>query len=427
MDADMAVNPDDNRFDEGISCIKAGKIDRAIEIFSDLVEKDERNHRAWNAYGVALSQTNQKDRAIHCFEHAILLDPGNKVYERNLSRIKTPPAKRTLSKMKELTPNKRGRLGVVAGIGIVILIVLICLTYLSLSGMIPYPLPKEGVISSTEAPIEPSPSLPTPRDNISIAPEPEQKSVIPELKPQPPLKPETRIHFIDVSQGDAALIQSDGKNLLIDAGPVNSGQRLVEYLKKQNVTTLDMVIASHPYDDHIGGMIDVLDAFDVKKYADNGVVHSSDLYKKVIAAVISDQAVRMIVTAGMKIPFTNNTIIDVIGPYRLTGHPDEDSLVLKVSIGNISLILPGDSSEVRNKATILKLPDHGSDDAIGPLMNVRPQVSIISLGSGNPFGYPRSATLETIQEIGSQVYRTDVNGSIVFKTDGENWTAQTVR
>jgi len=84
----MAVDPDESRFDEGISLIKAGKIEEAIDIFSELVEKDDRNHKAWNAYGVALSQTIHKESAIHCFENALQLDPDNKIYQRNLNRTK---------------------------------------------------------------------------------------------------------------------------------------------------------------------------------------------------------------------------------------------------------------------------------------------------------------------------------------------------
>jgi beta-lactamase superfamily II metal-dependent hydrolase len=253
----------------------------------------------------------------------------------------------------------------------------------------------------------------------------------PEMTPVPtptiPPKPETVFYFFDVSQGDAALVQSEGKNMLIDAGPVSSGPRLVEYLNQLNVTTLDYVVASHPYDDHIGGMVDVLKAFDVRTYVDNGMPYSSDLYEKVINAVISDQAVRMIVTAGMTIPFTNTTAVDVIGPYRLTGHQDADSLVLRVSMKNVSVVFPGDSSEVRGPATILKLPDHGSDAGIGPIMNTRPKAVIISLASGNPFGYPRSATLAEIKKQGARVFRTDINGTIRIRTDGEDWSATTAR
>jgi beta-lactamase superfamily II metal-dependent hydrolase len=174
-------------------------------------------------------------------------------------------------------------------------------------------------------------------------------------------------------------------------------------------------------------MVDVLKAFEVRTYVDNGMTHTSDLYKDVINAVISDQAVRMIVTAGMNIPFTNTTKVDIIGPHRLTGHQDTDSLVLRVTMNNVSVVFPGDSSEVRGPATILKLPDHGSDAGIGPIMNTRPEAVVISLASGNPFGYPRSATLTEIMKQGAQVFRTDVNGTIVIRTNGENWTAKTVR
>jgi len=423
MDADMAADPDERRFDEGISLIKAGKIEEAIEIFSELVEKDATNHKAWNAYGVALSQTIHTESAIHCFENALQLDPGNKIYERNLKRVKSPPPKKVPRKMAELTPHKKSRKWIG---GLCILFIFIGLCALLFSGVVPgfsvsdknlglfpQPTPTPEIIISTPTPVS---TATTPPPTPSPTP-----------VPTPPPKPETLFHFIDVGQGDAALIQSQGKNMLIDAGPKSAGQRLVEYLKRHNVTTLDYVVASHPYEDHIGGMLDVIRAFTVKNYVDNGLSDSSDLYTDVINAVISDQAVRMIVTAGMSIPFTNTTTVEVIGPHRLTGHQDTDSLVLRVTMHNVSVIFPGDATDIRGPATILKLPGHGSDSAIGSIMNTRPQAVIISLGSGNPYGYPRSATLDAIKRQGSRIYRTDVNGTIVIRTDGKHWTAQTAR
>jgi tetratricopeptide (TPR) repeat protein len=300
MDADMAADPDERRFDEGISLIKAGKIEEAIEIFSELVEKDATNHKAWNAYGVALSQTIHTESAIHCFENALQLDPGNKIYERNLKRVKSPPPKKVPRKMAELTPHKKSRKWIG---GLCILFIFIGLCALLFSGVVPgfsvsdknlglfpQPTPTPEIIISTPTPVS---TATTPPPTPSPTP-----------VPTPPPKPETLFHFIDVGQGDAALIQSQGKNMLIDAGPKSAGQRLVEYLKRHNVTTLDYVVASHPYEDHIGGMLDVIRAFTVKNYVDNGLSDSSDLYTDVINAVISDQAVRMIVTAGMSIPFT---------------------------------------------------------------------------------------------------------------------------
>jgi len=426
----MDVDPDESLFDEGISLIKAGKIEESIDIFSELVERDKRNHKAWNAYGVALSQTTHKESAIHCFENALAVDPGNKIYLRNLSRVKTPPARKIPPKMRDLVKNKRGRGNfVTAAIFILVLFIIGSLALLLVSGMVPgFSLFKEGPDTFAEELGANIPVTPALIQNSSTAPpEPEEQIIPAIITPLPPAKAEVLFHFIDVSQGDAALIQSEGKNLLIDAGPSSSGQRLVDYLKRQNITSLDLVVASHSYEDHIGGMIDILDAFDVKTYVDNGVEDSSDVYQKVIASVISDQAVRKIVTAGMNIPFTTNTKIDVVGPYRLTGHPDTDSLVLRVSVHNVTVLFPGDSSEVKGKTTILKIPDHGSDNAVSPIMDTRPEAVIISLASGNPYGYPRSATLGAIEKQGSQIFRTDLNGTIVISTDGENWTAKTSR
>lgn len=417
----MAAESDEELFDKGISLLKNGKIEEAIDIFSELVEKDEQNHKAWNAFGIALSHTDHKDSAIHCFENALSIEPDNTIYKRNLGRAKSPPVKKKMPKMMELTEQKNpGKVFRALLISLVCLIGIGLLAYACLSGFIP------GITIPTDnSPV----TLVTPEItpvSINITPT-MTSSPTPVPTPIPTPKPEVLFHFIDVSQGDATLIQSEGKNILVDAGPVTSGQRLVKYLKNLNITSLDMVIASHPYDDHIGGMTDVLEAFQVKTYIDNGEPYDSDVYEKVIKMVTSDQAVRSIVKAGMNIPFTSMARIDIVSPYTLTGHPDEDSLVLKVGVRNVSVLLTGDASDVKTPVTILKAPDHGSDDAIPSIQNTRPEAVIISVSSGNPYDYPRSGTLAAIEKQGSRLFRTDINGTVVIATDGLNWTAKTTR
>lgn len=422
------MDPDEELFNKGISFLKNEKTEEAIDIFSELVEKDDKNHKAWNAFGVALSQTAHKDSAIHCFENALSLDPENTVYKRNLIRAKSPPTIRKNPKMMELTEQKRpGRIIRALLISLTCLVTVGLLAFALLSGFVPGFSVQDGMIQGISGVPNPPVIEVTPLVTETPIPQVTIPSPIATPIPVPTQKPEVLFHFIDVSQGDATLIQSDGKNVLIDAGPSTSGPRLVDYLKKQNISTLDMVIASHPFDDHIGGMIDVLQTFEVKTYIDNGEPYNSDLYRKVIELVISDQAVRSIVKAGMKIPFTSMAGIDIISPYTLTGHPDEDSLVLKITVQNVTVLMPGDASDVKTPATILKVPDHGSDDAIASISNVRPEAVVISVGSGNPYDYPRSGTMNAIDKQGSQIFRTDVNGTIVIAVDGNNWTAKSSR
>ncbi|NLV27608.1 MAG: MBL fold metallo-hydrolase [Methanomicrobiales archaeon] len=428
----MTDDPDEERFDQGISFLKNGKIEEAIEIFSELVEKDDQNHKAWNAFGVALSHTDNLESAIHCFEKAHAIDPDNDIYRRNMIRSKSPPVKKKSPIITELKEQKKpGQLVRVILASLICLITIGLLVFASLSGMIPgislddvHGNPDLNLNGQGESGGMITPDVSTTPEH-SIATETPTSVPTPLSTPTP--KPEVLFHFIDVSQGDAALIQSEEKNVLIDAGPVIAGERLVEYLKKQNVSTLDMVIASHPYDDHIGGMSEVFKAFKVNTYVDNGEPYSSDLHKEVIGLVTSDQAVRTIVKAGMKLPFTSMVQMDIVSPYTLTGHPDEDSLVILVSVQNLTVLFAGDASDVKTPAKILKVPDHGSNNAVSSIANVRPQVAIISVASGNSYNYPRPGTIEAIEKQGSKLFRTDVNGTIVISTDGTNWTAKSTR
>ncbi|MDD1729812.1 MAG: MBL fold metallo-hydrolase [Methanospirillum sp.] len=428
----MDTDPEEARFNEGLSLIKSGNIEEAIEIFSELIEKDERNHRVWNAYGVALSQTDRKESAIHCFGNALALDPGNPAYLRNLNRISNPSEKKPRQKPAELTKNTKYSRNkpLLILIGTCVIILILSVIFMFSSGY--WTSPSYGLTQTSVSPVETSYPSPNISNNSTIT---ENSTPVVTLTPVPqPTEtrhenqtPQVIFHFIDVGQGDAALIQSGGKNMLVDAGSAESGRRLVSYLKNLGIKSLDIVLISHPFDDHIGGMTDILNAFPVVTYIDNGETYSSDIYQKVINLVTSGQTSRTIATAGMSIPFDNETSIAVIGPHTLSGHQDEDSLVMKATVGNVSVLFPGDASDVKGHATIMKIPNHGSDTAISSIMNVHPDAAILSLGSGNRYDYPRSVTMSALNASGSRLFRTDMNGTVVITTDGNTWNATTTR
>lgn len=418
----MEDEPEKDLFAEGISLIKSGDVDKAADIFSEMVERDDKNHKAWNAYGVALSQTTHIDSAIHCFENALAHDPQNPVYRRNLLRISSHKKRLKPNYHKDELTLQPGRPRLVPLLIVLLISIVLATigTMYAMPGLLPFTLPFSQS-GEDELPVGPAELNFSNASIITVTPTP--TPVITPVPTPPPPPPPVLFHFIDVSQGDAALVQSGGKNMLIDAGPFHAGSRLVEYLKAQNVTRLDLVIASHPFDDHIGGMQTVFSAFPVNVYIDNGQPYQSQTYDKVTEMLRSTTTNRTFVTAGMKIPFDERTMVDVIRPYTFTGHPDEDSLILKVTVGDVSVIFPGDAQEVKTTGTILKAPDHGSDRAVNAIRNVRPEAVVISVASGNRFEYPRSATLLMAKEVSAEVYRTDINGTIVISTDGRTWEA----
>lgn len=235
-----------------------------------------------------------------------------------------------------------------------------------------------------------------------------------------------KIHFIDVGQGDSILLQSGGKNMLVDAGPSEAGSKVISYLKTQGVSSLDVVVATHPHEDHIGGMNTILDAFKINLYIDNGASHTTSTYENLINKLVKDQTPYAVVKTGKIIPFSSGISVTVLSPLSLSGDYNEDSIVLKVTNGKQNILLTGDSSQSLGsmKAQILKVPHHGSKygSSISYLSLISPEVAIISVGARNDFGHPAQETLSNLEKMGSKIYRTDNDGTVVINTDGTSWS-----
>ena len=267
-------------------------------------------------------------------------------------------------------------------------------------------------------------------------------------------------HFIDVSQGDSILLQFNEKSLLIDGGPPEMGPRLEEYLREQNVSHLDLLILTHPHDDHIGGLIAVLADLPVKKAIDNGENDSSLIYKRFRALIEKKNISYAPAYAGQEIDLDPALKIEVLWPPRggisnrtklsrhpsmknpwesivvraLSGDMNQNSLVLRITYDRISLLFMADADTVVEKSLvssginlssqILKVGHHGGTSASSPefLEKVRPAVSVISVGEGNYYGYPTERTLSNLQAVGSGVYRTDTCGDIKITTDGLSYS-----
>jgi beta-lactamase superfamily II metal-dependent hydrolase len=234
------------------------------------------------------------------------------------------------------------------------------------------------------------------------------------------------VHYIDVGQGDSELLQSNGHNMLIDAGPSSAGDTVISYLKSQGVTSLDVVVSTHPHEDHIGGMVDVLNAFPVGLYVDNGETHTSKTYENVMSKLNTKQIPYAEVISGKTIPFADGITVQVMNPSSLTGDLNEDSVVLKVTDGSEKFLFMGDAADGTGdlSAQILKVTHHGSNSGTSSafLSKVHPEVAIIEVGSENTYGHPTQGTLNKLQSSGAKVYRTDENGNIIIKSDESSYT-----
>lgn len=252
------------------------------------------------------------------------------------------------------------------------------------------------------------------------------------------------VHYLDVGQGDSELIQFAGKNILIDGGEVDMGSRVVSYLKAYNVTSLDLVVATHPHSDHIGGLAAVLRAFPVRHFLDSGQTYSSQTYENLLNLVDQKNINCTVAVRGQKINLDSRLQITVLNPpaQPVDDNVNDNSVVLRLTYGNVSFLFMGDaetpaensmlSSGLDMHADILKAGRHGSTTNSSPdfLKAVDPDVKIIEVGAGNDYHHPAQKTLDALMQVGAHIersatYRTDLNGNIDITTDGNSYFVAT--
>lgn len=242
------------------------------------------------------------------------------------------------------------------------------------------------------------------------------------------------VHYIDVGQGDAVLVQGNDKNLLIDAGPRSSTKNLIKYLKDLNVTKLDYVVATHPHEDHIGGMDDIINTFNIGEFYAPKKTHTTKTYEDMIKALKKKNLKITVAKLGAKsMDLGNNIKGEFLAPIKDTyDNLNNYSAVLKITHGDNSFLFTGDAEKeseremIQNnldlKADVLKLGHHGSSTSTSQefLDKVNPSIVIASLGKGNDYGHPHKETLTKIKNKNLTFYRTDESGSIILESDGKN-------
>ncbi len=246
------------------------------------------------------------------------------------------------------------------------------------------------------------------------------------------------VHFIDVGQGDSILVMYDNKSMLVDGGRQDAGRALASYLKKEGVNAVDVMVSTHPHADHIGGLLTVLQEFPVKSVVDSGRPHSSRTYERYLTLIDEKNIPYKVAERGQYINLSPAVTIEVLSPPAsgLEGDLNQNSIVLKLIYGNVSFLLMGDAgfTTERNlmtthqslKSTVLKVGHHGTKYATSRifLREVKPDISVIEVGS-NKYGHPAPELLKRLKDIGSKVYRTDINGDIVIATDGTTYSVTT--
>lgn len=242
------------------------------------------------------------------------------------------------------------------------------------------------------------------------------------------------ISVIDVGQGDSILVQfPHGQVMLVDAGVPDQGTTVVGYLQSRHITHIDLLVATHPHEDHIGGMGDVLAAFTVSQVWDDGFVLGSRTQRDYLHNIQQRGIPLTVARAGMSREM-DGARVDVLAPVTLLGNTDSDannnSIVLRLSYGAVSALLTGDMEGAERDtvahwphSTMLKVAHHGSRTGTDAsfLRTVSPALAVISCGAGNPYGHPHAETVDALRAAQVLMKNTRDDGTVVISTDGRTY------
>jgi len=241
-----------------------------------------------------------------------------------------------------------------------------------------------------------------------------------------------KVHFIDVGQGDSTLIETPGgKTVLIDGGMPKGGEKVRAYLKQAGIKRIDLLIASHPDMDHIGGLLPILNEIKIGRILDSGKLHSTMIYQRYLELIRKKGIPFEIAVQDDFIQVDPSITLQVLNAYdRDKENNNEASIVLKLSYKKTSFLLMADAEIEQEKgmlkqydleADILKVGHHGSktSTSFGFLQAVQPKAAILTYHKYNRFGHPVSRVVRNLWRVDADIYSTAVFGDIVVQTNGD--------
>ncbi len=239
---------------------------------------------------------------------------------------------------------------------------------------------------------------------------------------------------IDCGQADSILIHLKDYNVLVDAGEEKDAAAIRKVLDNLGIKKIDILIGTHPHADHIGGMQSIVENYDIEKIIMSPQIHTSKTYENLLEA-IDKKSYTVTLPNIEKVYELGKLKLKIIGPCKDYEELNDDSVVAIATFGDIDMLLTGDAEFQAEKdyvdylddsIEILKVGHHGSDTSTSDnLLNIiKPEVGLISCGEGNSYGHPKGETLQKLVNNNIKVYRTDLIGDIIIKTDGINYTVE---
>lgn len=240
-----------------------------------------------------------------------------------------------------------------------------------------------------------------------------------------------KVHYLDVDQGDSIFIElPNNETMLIDAAESYQSENIINYLKNLNYQKIDYVIGTHPHTDHIGGLKNIINTFEIGKIYMPKVVSTTKTYESLLMAIKDKNLKINTAKAGTSIIDTDALKINILAPNNSTyTELNNYSVVTKITYGTTKFLFMGDSeklieNEIKENVTadVIKIGHHGSNtsSSIDFIKKVNAKYGIISVGLNNKYNLPKEETITNWENSGTKIYLTSTNGTIRASSDGTN-------